>query len=276
MRKTAPMRCVYLDLDGTLLGHNASLVHDGSGNISLAGVKAIEACHRAGLEIVMISGRREAQVREDTRLLGGRAYAFESGACLVTDDERDWLTGEWMPGELSIHDQIEQAGAGQLLLKHYSGRLEHHEPWHTGREVSHLYRGSIDASEATQLLAANGFPTLRLCDNGSVHHRTDGLAGIGELRAYHLVPIGASKKLAVARHMQIRGYAPEDCLSVGDGREDLEIAEVVGSTWIVRNALEADPQMVDLAAGFANVRIAEDSNGAGVYEAIVTTLAERR
>ena len=119
MRNTAAMRCVYLDLDGTLLGHGASLMHDGEGHVTMAGVKAIEACHRAGLEIVMISGRREAQVREDTRLLGGRAYSFESGACLVTDGEREWLTGGWMPGELTIHEQIEQAGAGQLLLSHY-------------------------------------------------------------------------------------------------------------------------------------------------------------
>jgi hydroxymethylpyrimidine pyrophosphatase-like HAD family hydrolase len=276
MRNTAAMRCVYLDLDGTLLGHGASLMHDGEGNVTMAGVKAIEACHRAGLEIVMISGRREAQVREDTRLLGGRAYAFESGACLVTDGEPDWLTGDWMPGELTIHEQIEQAGAGQLLLSHYDGLLEHHEPWHTGREVSHLYRGRINAAEATQLLADSGFRTLRLCDNGSVHHSSKALRDLGDLRAYHLVPSGASKVNAVARHMQIRGYRPEDCLSAGDGREDLEIANVVGSTWIMQNALTADPEIDQLAAARPNVRISEEGNGAGVYEAIVTTLAEAR
>lgn len=271
------MRCAYLDLDGTLLGHGASLLHDGEGRVSLAAARAIEACHRSGVEVVLVSGRREAQVREDTRLLGGRAYAFESGACLVTDGERDWLTGDWTPGELTIHEQIEQSGAGRLLLETYQGRLEHHEPWHTGREVSHLYRGNIDADEATRLLAEHGHAGLRLCDNGSVHHRTDALAGVeGELRAYHLVPAPATKKGAVARHMQIRGYSPEDCISVGDGREDLEIAEVVGTTWIVANALAADPGMSKLAGSRANVRIAEESHGAGVYEAIVTTLAERR
>lgn len=271
------MRCAYLDLDGTLLGHGASLVHDGEGATTLAGVKAIEACHRARVEIVFVSGRREAQVREDTRLLGGRAYAFESGACLVTDGERDWLTGEWQPGELSIHDQIEESGAGRLLLEHYEGRLEHHDPWHTGREVSHLYRGLIDADEATALLEANGHDGLRLCDNGSVHHRTDALAGVeGQLRAYHLIPAGATKKGAVARHMQIRGYSPEDCISVGDGREDLDIAEVVGTTWLVANALTADPDIERAKGRFANVRVAEAANGAGVYEAVVTTLAERR
>jgi len=269
------MRCVYLDLDGTLLGQGASLFHDGEGKLSTMGVKAIEACHRAELEIVIISGRREAQVREDSRLLGAKAYAFESGACMVTDEERDWLTDDWMPGELTIHEQIEESGAGELLLDHYAGRLEHHEPWHTGREVSHLYRGRIDAAEANELLSSRGHESLRLCDNGSVHHRTDNLSGVDHLRAYHLVPKGASKARAVSRHMQIRGLSPSDCLSVGDGREDLDIATVVGSTWIVANALEADSGMEALALTHPNVRIAEASHGAGVYEAVVSMLAEQ-
>jgi hydroxymethylpyrimidine pyrophosphatase-like HAD family hydrolase len=267
------MKCAYLDLDGTLLGYGASLVHDGGGNTDLSAVRAIEACHRAGVEIVFISGRSEAQVREDTRLLGAKAYAFEAGACLVTDGERDWLTGDWMPGDLSIHDQIEQSGAGQLLLDAYAGRLEHHEPWHTGREVSHLYRGVIDHQEANDLLAANGHDTLRLCDNGSVHHKSDALSGLENLRAYHLVPRGATKAGAVARHMQIRGYSPEDCISAGDGREDLDVSSVVGTTWLVANALSADPEIGALAAAIPNARVAEASNGAGVYEAIVSTLA---
>lgn len=268
------MRCVYLDLDGTLLGMGASLVHGGDGEISLAGVRAIEACHRAGVEIVFISGRREAQVREDTRLLGGSAYAFESGACLVIGDEREWLTGPWLPGDRTIHEQIEDAGAGRLLLDRYEGRLEHHEPWHTGREVSHLYRGLIDADEATALLAEHGHGTLRLCDNGSVHHRTDALAGLGQLRAYHLVPAGATKRGAVARHRQIRGLRPEECIAVGDGREDMAIAPEVGSMWLVANALSADPDLAGLALSEPNVRIAAESHGAGVYEAVVTTLME--
>ena len=38
------LRCCYLDLDGTLLGRGGSLLHDGQGNVSLAGVRAVEAC----------------------------------------------------------------------------------------------------------------------------------------------------------------------------------------------------------------------------------------
>src|SRR5689334_19511690 len=40
------MKCVYVDLDGTLLGAEASFLRDGDGNFSLLGARALEACAR--------------------------------------------------------------------------------------------------------------------------------------------------------------------------------------------------------------------------------------
>jgi phosphoserine phosphatase len=93
------------------------------------------------------------------------------------------------------------------------------------------------------------------------------------VHAYHLVPGVASKARAVARHMQARGYAPEDCIAVGDSREDLDAAEAVGRFWLVANALERDPTLEAELRGRPRVRIAQESYGAGVYEAVVSTLA---
>src|SRR5918995_7049100 len=135
------MRCVYCDLDGTLLGRGASLLHDGEGNFSLLGVRALEACHRAGAEVVIYSGRRKAQVSEDARLIGASAYIYEVGCGLVIDGDEEFLTGGLVPGAKTIHDQITVSGAPELLLDHYAGRLEYHAPWHLDREVSHLFRG---------------------------------------------------------------------------------------------------------------------------------------
>ena len=73
-------RCLYLDLDGTLLGRGASLLHDGEGAISLDGVRAVQACLRAGVEVALMSGRRRTQVFEDARLLGQSSFIFEAGA----------------------------------------------------------------------------------------------------------------------------------------------------------------------------------------------------
>ena len=148
---------------------------------------------------------------EDARLLGQRTCIFETGAGVVLDGETHWLTGDWLPGELTIHEQIEDAGAPALLLEHYAGRLEEHDPWHTGREVSHLLRGLVDADEADALLAEQGHGTLRLIDNGAVRRRSPALADLPEVRAYHLRPQGVSKAGAVAAHQRMRGLDPADC-----------------------------------------------------------------
>ena len=128
------LRCVYVDLHGTLLGFGASLFHDGEGRITTDGVRAIEACLRADVEICIFSGRRQAQVLEDARLMGQRSYIFEVGAGLVIDDDVEWLTGGLEPDESgNIYEQIEAAGVPALLLEQYPDRLEYHTPWHENR-----------------------------------------------------------------------------------------------------------------------------------------------
>ena len=102
------------------------------------------------------------------------------------------------------------------------------------------------------------------------------MPGLPIVHAYHLIPAGASKARAVARHMQARGYAPEDCIAAGDSREDMDAASVVGTFWLVANALERDPTLTADIAGRAGVRVASEAYGAGVYEAVVSTLAGDR
>src|SRR5919112_228753 len=98
------IRCVYTDLDGTLLGRGASLFRDADGAFTLLPARALEACHRAGTEVVLKSGRRKAQVMEDARLLGQTSYIFEVGAGLVIDGEVTFLTGDLQPREgLTVH-----------------------------------------------------------------------------------------------------------------------------------------------------------------------------
>jgi hypothetical protein len=56
----------------------------------------------------------------------------------------------------------------------------------------------------------------------------------------------------------------------------MDAARVVGTFWLVANALERDPSLREDIARYPRVRVAEERYGAGVYEAVVTTLAEAR
>jgi hydroxymethylpyrimidine pyrophosphatase-like HAD family hydrolase len=269
---------VYVDLDGTLLGPDSSLLRDADGCFSTLGVRALEACARAQVEVVLYSGRKQSSVFESARLISSSCYIFELGCGLVIDGELEWLTGGIVPSPEhgTIYAQIEASGAPALLLERYAGRFEYHTPWSVGREVSHLFRGHVGLDEVHSLLSEAGLGWLRLVDNGVVWEHAGRFPDVPIVHAYHLIPAAASKARAVARHMQARGYSSADCIAVGDSREDMETASVVETFWLVANALERDPTLSSDVRGRAGVRLASESHGAGVYEAVVSTLAERR
>lgn len=128
------LRCVYTDLDDTLLGPGASLFRNGEGRFTLLPARALEACHRTGCEVMLMSGRRRSQVAEDARLIGQTAYSFEIGGGLVIDGEENWLCDDFNPrGTRSPWELIEESGAPALLLGAFAGDLEPHAPWHLGR-----------------------------------------------------------------------------------------------------------------------------------------------
>jgi hydroxymethylpyrimidine pyrophosphatase-like HAD family hydrolase len=268
-----PLSCVYTDLDGTLLGPRGSLFRGPDGAFSINQARALQACDRAGVEVVIMSGRRESTVGADARLMGQRCYIYEAGCGVVIEGERTLLTGSWVPGENGTPaEQMLAAGIPDLLFDAFPGKLEWHAPWHTGRELSHLFRGEVDVVAANALLAARGHDDVRFLDNGAI---TRPVEGIEIAHAYHLVPGGASKAKAVAFHARARGYAPEECIGVGDSLEDLDVAAAVGRFFVVANGPVRDPGLREALSQVTNVTVTDGAMGEGFYEAVVSTLAER-
>ena len=204
-----PLRCVYTDLDGTLLGPLGSLFRDPDGNFTLKQARALEACHRADVEVVIMSGRREAQVMADARLLGQTSYIYEAGCAMVIDGERTFLTGDWQPDENGNPAQkMLDAGIPELLFERFAPTGSSGTRRGTsGRELSLLMRGKVDVAEANALIAENGHEDLRFLDNGAIGRRMEGIEG--RTHAYHLVPGGASKAKGVDAHRRARGYDPD-------------------------------------------------------------------
>jgi hydroxymethylpyrimidine pyrophosphatase-like HAD family hydrolase len=269
------LSCVYTDLDGTLLGRGSSLFRDAEGGFSLAQARGLEACDRAGVEVVIMSGRREPQCHEAARLMGQASYIYEAGCAFAIDGETTLLTGGMVPDENgTVYEQMEERGIPKLLFEHFDGRLEYHAPWHHGRVLSHLFRGKVDVDEANELLGKRDAGDLRLLDNGAIGREMPAIEG--PTHAYHLVPRMVSKAGAVAAHARARGYDPAECIAVGDSSEVLEVAAAVGRFFVVANGPERDPGLRAALSSWDNVTVTEGSMGDGFYEAIVSTLVERR
>ena len=223
-----------------------------------------------------MSGRRRDVAIEDARLFGQGSCIFEIGAGLVLEGETHWLTGSWMPQGLHDPRADRRSPAPRSSCSRSTAAAWRSTARGTpGARSATCCAASSRPRRPTRCSPQNGFEGLELTDNGAVRRRSPALAGLPAVHAYHLRPRGVSKANAVAAHQRMRGYAPEDCIAVGDSREDLGVAGTVGGFFLVANALERDPALADSLAGHPNVTVTEGAHGEGVYEAIVGTLAQR-
>jgi hydroxymethylpyrimidine pyrophosphatase-like HAD family hydrolase len=244
---------LFTDVDGTLVGRDGSLLADLDGRPTLAAATALVAAHRAGLEVVLVSGRTRLQLREACRLLGVRDAVGELGAVLVRGGEAELQWGA-APRDLGATpaEALERSGALAAVLAAFPGRLEPHTPWHLGRQGTALLRGRVDAAEADAVLAGRGLGWARLLDNGRLRGTYPHL-GPGPTHAYHLLPAGVSKAGTAAAYLAARGLGREQAAAIGDSPADLELAGVVGAMFLVANgawaAAEGDAVLTPSAAG---------------------------
>jgi hydroxymethylpyrimidine pyrophosphatase-like HAD family hydrolase len=271
---SAGIRALYTDLDGTLAGPGGSMfaVPDGPSDRA---ARALGRLHRAGVEVVLVSGRTRGQMREAARVVGASAYVAELGAFLVLRGGGHQPAEDAVPnfgvfrGPGTPFDAMARSGAGGFLLDLYSGRLEPHTPWaFEDREATMLFRGLLDPTEATRALEEAGYRWLEVLDNG-VMRRTYPSLDVPEVRAYHLVPKGVSKATAVRLHRDRRGLGSTETAAVGDSLSDLMMASEVGAFFLVANGAAA---IGDAPEGMDNVYATPSPAGDGFAEAVSALL----
>lgn len=251
------LRILYADLDGTLLGPGGSLFADPQGGPTAAAAEALLRLHRAGVELVLVSGRTRRGLVEPARILGARAFIAELGGLLVLDDGREIVDTGAAPVGVRPAEELRRSGAAALLLERFPGRLLPVAPW---TEVSLMFQGLVQPAEADDVLRAAGFGWAALRDNGRLRRPPAGL-DVPEVRAYHLLPRGVSKASAVRRHRELRGVPRDRTAAIGDSPADVELAAEVGRCFLVRNGLAAlpgaPPRGVEVTAGAYGVGFAE-------------------
>lgn len=265
---TTPVRVVYSDLDGTMVGPFGCFVRASDGSLTTEPTKALVALLAAGVELVLVSGRTRAQLVEAARIFGADGYVAEMGAILGYDHcRRSELVRGQRPASVEgpLVPALERSGLVGAFLARYAGRLEYHSPWHAGHETDVMVHGSVDVSEVNDWLAASGCPWLVLVDNGRLPHVT--MASVpGPVHVYHLMARGISKATGVSADLARRGLTAAHAVAVGDSLSDLEMARVVGRFFLVANGADVDG-VREAAAGLANVTVCSGTVGTGWAEA---------
>ena len=266
---------VYSDVDGTLTGPGGCFFLNAQRQYTLESAQALVRALRAGLDIVLVSGRTKGQLLENARFMGLRNYIAELGTETVYDrgEETVLNTGSFGPDCPDILAGIVETGVLEWLEAEYRGRLEPHLPWAASRDCTPIFRGLVDLQELNRRMEQVA-PGLILMDNGVIPWLSPTLQ-VPHTRAYHLMPLGVTKEKAVARDMERRGFERHNTIAIGDAEADLAFASVVGVFFLVRNGLHASPRIVEELPKYPNVFVTEHFLNEGWAEVINLLMDEQ-
>ena len=185
-----------------------------------------------------MSGRREPQVHEDARLIGQSSYIYEAGCALVVDGEKTLLTGELKPTEEATSTSRSSVGRARPPVRGLSRGGSSITPRGTTAASSPICSGA--RSTSARRTAARASTATGICGCSTTARSAPDAGHRGRPR----LPPGSARGQQGGggrRHMRARGYAPEECIAVGDSVEDLEVADAVGRFFVVANGPERDP-----------------------------------
>jgi hydroxymethylpyrimidine pyrophosphatase-like HAD family hydrolase len=270
-------RIVYTDLDGTMVGPRGSFWHAADRRLTAEPATALLELHRAGVPLVLVSGRTHPQVVEAARIFAADGAVAELGAVV------SWNSGHQsrlLPGAMPAQyagrtpmSVMTELGIPERLLALHPGFLEWHAPWHADHTADALLRGRVDLVTVDRELAELGAGWLTLHDNGALpaSDRMTLSAEARPPRVYHLMPRGISKGAAIAWDLRRRGIDPARAVAIGDSVSDLDMAPSVGRLWITANGAAVEG-MAALLDAVPNVSVTDSPMGEGWAEAVRASL----
>ncbi len=247
----SPVRLLAIDIDGTLL--------DSQFQISESNISALRRAHEAGIEVVLVTGRRHAFALPVAEKLGFDLWLISSNGAVTKS----------LGGELFHRDLLPAATAGKLIARMAEFRAQ------TVLTFDRQGRGAVVLERADQLNAsirrwmeknaayieyvvplekALLVDPVQVMFCGAVDRMREAqrqLAAAGleqeisvlktEYRARDLTIIdvlnyGCSKGHALQRWARHRGLDREQVMAIGDNYNDVEMLEFAGVPVIMANA----------------------------------------
>lgn len=265
------IKLVYLDLDGTMIGHE--------GHVREEVWQAVDDARGAGLTLAVCTGRPAMGVAGGiARRLGLEApHIFHNGA-MVGHPEGAMERMQWAMSHQSLEALVGHARKTGVTLEFYTASRVYAENvgWRCRHHAEVL---EIEVEEADLLEVARAHDVLKAhwimahdqCELALSLRREDFRVGMAtspvlpESVFASITHVAASKGVAARKGAEHLGVAMAEVMAVGDSPADLPVLEVAGVGVVMADA----PQ--DLRDRFRVVRgVAED----GVAEALRLAIAQ--
>ena len=247
------IRLLATDIDGTLLNPQFQ--------ISQGDLEALRRAHAAGIEIVLVTGRRHSFALPIARQLGFDLWLISSNGAVTRSLSGETFHRDLMPAEICRHlcgamqqfrgntvltfdketkgaivlERLDELGVSiRRWLEKNMEYIEFVVPIEDALvtdPVQAMFCGSMDRMKpALRALEAAGM------DGQITVSRTEYPAR--DLSMIDVLHAGCSKGHALERWAAYRGYHRDEVMAVGDNHNDIEMLEFAGHPVIMGNACE--------------------------------------
>ena len=246
-----PVRLIAIDIDGTLLNSEFK--------IPAANLSALRRAHDAGIEIVLVTGRRHTFALPIAEMIGFNVWLMTSNGAVTKS----------MTGELFHRDLLPAATARKLLAHMEPFRdncvltfdtelpgalvLEHADVlnasigrWMEKNAAWIQFVVPLEKALVTDPVQAMYCGTIARMHEAEAHLKKAGLEReitvlkteypARDLCLYDALNYGCSKGHAVERWARHRGITKEQVMAIGDNYNDLEMLNFAGVPVVMANA----------------------------------------
>jgi Cof subfamily protein (haloacid dehalogenase superfamily) len=248
-----PIRLIATDIDGTLLNPQFQ--------ISEGDLTALRSAHAAGIEIVLVTGRRHTFALPIAQQLGFDLWLISSNGAVTRSLSGETFHRDLMPREIcrelctAMQDfrgntvlTFDQDTKGAIVLEHLDDLNASIRRWLEKNMAYIEFVIPIENSLVTDPVQAMFCgSTLRMAEA----LRALEVTGMGnrvtvlrteyperDLSMIDVLNSGCSKGHALARWTAHRGYRREQVMAIGDNHNDVEMLEFAGYPVIMGNACE--------------------------------------
>ena len=267
------IRLLAIDIDGTLVDHQFQ--------VSSANLRALQRAHQAGVEVVLVTGRRHQFALPIAQKLGFDLWLISSNGAITRSLSGEIFHCDLLPAatarDLIAHMEpfrgnlvltFDREGKGALALERTDELTSHIQRWVENNLQYIEFVVPIEralVADPIQVMFCGTIARMQVAEEQlRAAHLADRITVLKtrydarDLIIIDVLNQGCSKGHALERWAGHRGLRREEVMAIGDNYNDVEMLEFAGVPVIMGNARD------DLKQNGWRVTLSNEQNGVAV------------
>jgi len=247
----SPVRLIAIDIDGTLL--------DSRSQISPANLDALERAHQAGVEIVLVTGRRHDFALPIAQLLGFDLWIISSNGAVTRSTRGESFHRDLLPAQTAIklcramgefRDNtvitFDREGMGAIVCEQRERLYGVIQRWMEKNAPYIEYVNPIEKAlteDPIQVMFCGEIGLMKRAEQQLLNADFAGEITVLRTQYNHrnltivdILNAGCSKGHALERWARHRGLGRDEVMAIGDNYNDVEMLTFAGHPVIMGNA----------------------------------------